>query len=174
MEDEEIKLFQTEKDIGIESQDGTIYFSFLKSNIESPAIPKEHIKSTPPYTVVDKNVLLDTVDVLTSGITTAVPTGIKVIVSGSGDSASLDLKLLATLESEDTITCKRVDEKNEEVTHIIDYLLLRTILRSFETDQEIRLHINEDKTFFKMYNSGEVGGHKYLLAAVGAYSRVVN
>jgi hypothetical protein len=173
MNGSEIVLLETEKDIGVESVDGTSYFSFLKSTLESPKVPKEHIISENPYTKIDKNRLLKVIERVIISHTSSLGIGLELKLTGSGEGACLDVNLLAKNKSLESVNCIRMGDSDEEISHVVDYKLFKSIVGSFDTDKEIRLHINDHSKFFKIYNSGEVEGQKYILAGIGTYAKIV-
>ena len=160
--------------MGISSADGKCFFTFLKSNVEPPSMKSEYTKSEGPYTRVDKTKMLKVLERLFVSNKSSTVTGVELSLNGFADSACIDMSLLTSLKSCEKFNCSRVNDPSEEsVTHVIDYRILKSILSSFGSDKEVRLHINEDTKFFKVYNGGEVDGHKYILAGIGSYSKVI-
>jgi len=174
VEGKEIKLIETDKDIGVESLDGRFYFSFLKSTLEAPKIPKEHLKSEGAYTLIDKNRLLKVSERAIISNDSASLVGLELTLSGSGESANLEVKLLSTKVAIETLTCNRVDDGDQSVAHVVDFRMLKAVLGSFDTKEDIRLHINDQNKFFKVYCRGDVEGEKFILAGVGAYAKIVS
>lgn len=173
LEGSEIVLFETDKDYGVSNTDGSMYYSFLKSNIEPVPVPKEHIKSEGPYVTVEKNQILKVTDRLMASTTTSMGAGVELVLSDKGDTARIDISLVSDLKSTESVPCVRCnDESDQDVSHVLDYRLLKSILNSFSSDKPVRLHINDDKIFFKIYNSGEVEGNKYVLAGIGSYAKI--
>lgn len=175
LEGDEIKLIETDKDVGIESMDGSFYFSFLKSTLEAPNIPKEYLKSEGPFTLVDKNKLLKVAErsIVTNNSTSMV--GIELILSGIGDDANLQVKLVSKREAVETISCSRHnDENSDPISHVVDFRMLKSVLNSFTTKEDVRLHINDSSRFFKIYSKGKVNDEAYVLAGVGAYAKIVS
>jgi hypothetical protein len=173
MEGTEVILFETDKDYGVSTLDGSMYYSSLKSNVEPVPVPKEHIKSEGPYITVDKNQILKVTDRLMASTNSTIGAGVEMILSGTGSNAVVDISLVSDLKSIESIPCVRCnDESDRDVSHVVDYRLLKSVLNSFDTDKSVRLHINDDKIFFKIYNSGEIEGNKYILAGIGSYAKV--
>jgi hypothetical protein len=171
---EDVKLIETDKDIGVESSDGAMYFSCLKSNIDTPNIPKEHIKSEGPYTTVDKNTLIKVIDRLMVSNTSSSNYGIELQLTGAGSDATLNINLVSSLKVTESFPCTRVnDDSSEEVSHVVDYKIFKSILTAFDADKEVRLHINEEAKFYKVYSSGEVKENKYVLVGIGSYAKIV-
>lgn len=171
----EIKLIETDKDVGIESIDGKCYFSFLKSTLEAPNIPKEYLKSEGAYTLVDKDRLMKVSERAIITNNSASMVGIELTLSGSNDSASLEVKLVSKKTAIETVSCSRMDDSNTDpVSHVIDFRMLKSILNSFSTKDSVRLHINDNGRFFKIYSKGKVGDETYVLAGVGAYAKIVS
>lgn len=171
---EEVCLTETDKDIGIESSDGMMYFSCLKSNIDTPNIPKEHIKSEGAYTTINKNGLIKVVDRLMVSNTSISNYGIELQLTGSGENSILNINLLSTLKITESFPCVRVnDENGQDTTHVVDYKIFKSILTAFDTDKEVRLHINDEAKFYKVYSSGEIAGEKYVLVGIGSYAKIV-
>lgn len=171
----EIKLIDTDKDVGLESMDGKSYFSFLKSTLEAPSIPKEYLKSEGAYTLIDKDRLIKVSErtVITNSSASAV--GVELVLSGSGDKATLEVKLVSKRVAVETLTCSRIDDPSSDpVSHVIDFRMLKAILGSFSTDDNVRFHINDNSRFFKVYCKGKVGNETYVLAGVGAYAKIVS
>jgi hypothetical protein len=171
----EVNLIETDKDIGVESLDGRCYFSFLKSNLEAPSIPSEYLKSLGAYTLIDKNKLLKVAERAIITNSSASMVGLELTLSGTGDTADLEVKLVSNRVAIETITCSRVNDENEEpISHVLDFRMLKSVLNSFTTTDEVRLHINENNRFFKVYSKGTLDGQVYVIAGVGAYGKVVS
>jgi hypothetical protein len=173
IEGNEVKLIETDKDVGIESPDGKFYFSFLKSTLESPKIPKEYLKSEGAYTRIDKSRLLKLSDRVLIASNSMAGAGLELVLSGVGESACLEIKLLSTRTAVEAMTCIRVNDTDQTINHVVDHRMLKAVVGSFETDKEIRLHINDQNKFFKIYSSGEVDNQKYVLAGVGTYAKII-
>lgn len=171
--DPEIKLIDTDKDIGIESLDGKFYFSFLKSTLESPQISREFLKSEAPYITLDKSRLLKITDRLLIGNSSSSMVGIEFNLTGDKDTSNLELKLVSTKEAVETIVCTRVGDTDQLINRVIDSRTLKAVVGSFDTDKDVRLHICDNGKSFKIFNSGDVEGNKYVLAGIGAYARIV-
>lgn len=175
LEEKEVVLIETDKDVGVGSVDGNFYFSFLKSTIEATSIPKEHLKSMGAYTRVDKNKLLKVAERAIITNNSASMVGMEVILSGAGEAANIELKLVSTKAAVETISCNRVDDDSDQaISHIVDFRMLKSVLNSFTTKEEVRLHINDQNRFFKVYSKGEVDGETYVLSGVGAYAKIVS
>lgn len=167
-----IKIIQTDKDIGVISSDGKYYFSFLKSTIETSEIPRHYLKSEGPYTLVDKNRLIKIADrvIITNNSTTIV--GLNLKLSGSGDQSLLEIKLVSNREAIETMECKRVNDGKKIFEHIVDYRMLIPILNAFDTKEDVRIHINDNGKAFKIYSKGEIEKEKYILVGVGTYAKI--
>lgn len=175
LEGNEVKLFETDKDVGVESMDGTHYFSFLKSTLEAPNIPKEYLKSEGPFTLVDKSKLLKVAERSIVTNNSASMVGIELVLSGAGDDANLQVKLVSKREAIETINCSRQNDDNSDpVSHVVDFRMLKAVLSSFDTKEDVRLHINDASRFFKVYSKGKVNDESYILAGVGAYAKIVS
>ena len=175
VEGTEIKLIETDKDIGVENMDGKAYFSFLKSTLEAPNIPKEYLKSEGSYTLIDKDRLLKVSEraIITNSSSASV--GVELTLSGAGDKANLEVKLVSKKVAVETVNCTRVDDPSADtVSHVVDFRMLKAILNSFSTEDNIRLHINDNSRFFKVYSKGKIGDEAYVLASVGAYAKIVS
>lgn len=171
----EIRLIETDKDVGLESIDGRHYFSFLKSTIEAPNIPKEHLKSEGAFTLIDKSKLLKVAERAIITNSSAATVGLELTLSGSGDSSNLEIKLVSNRVAVETISCARMnDEGGEAISHILDFRMLKSVLNSFTSKDDIRFHINDKNRFFKVYSKGDVEGEVYVLAGVGAYAKIVS
>jgi hypothetical protein len=175
LEGAEIKLIETDKDIGVESIDGNHYFSFLKSTLETLSIPKEHLKSEGAYTLIDKDRLLKVSERAIISSNSASLVGLELTLSGTGEGAELEVKILSSKKAIETLKCSRMDDTNDKpISHIVDFRMLKAVLNSFSTKDDIRLHINDNNKFFKVYCKGDVNGEKYILAGVGAYAKIVS
>lgn len=175
LDDTEVNLIETDKDIGVESVDGRYYFSFLKSTLEAPSIPGDYLKSLGAYTLVDKNKLLKVAERAIITNNSASMVGLELTLSGTGNTAELEVKLVSNRVAIETISCSRVDDDNDQpISHIVDFRMLKSVLNSFATTGDVRLHINENNRFFKVYCKGLLDGQVYVLAGVGAYGKVVN
>jgi hypothetical protein len=174
LEGKEVKLIETDKDIGVESVDGAYYFSFLKSTLESTKIPVDYLKSEGAYVSIDKNRLIKICEraIITNNSQTMV--GLDLTLSGSGESSSLEVKLVSTKEAIETINCERVNDSDEDICHTVDFRLFKAVLGSFTTKEDIRLHICDKNKFFKVYCKGVVDDEKFILAGVGTYAKIVN
>lgn len=174
MEGDTLKIIETEKDLGIESEDGSVYYSALKSNVEAPDIMKDYIKSEGAYTKIDKSRLIKVIDRLM--VTSSnLNTGVILSLDGKEESALLTCSVVGSEKSKELFNCQRINDGEDKIDHLVDYHLFKSILSSFDTKDEVRLHINDkDSKFFKIYNNGDVKGNKYILAGIGAYSRLVS
>jgi hypothetical protein len=171
---DEINIIETGRNIGVESVDGTMHFSCLKSNSDPVSISKDYTRSEGPYVEVDKNKLLKILDRLIVSSTSVSSGGIELVVSGQGESACIDMSLVSTAKVTENFPCSRVkDDGADSVSHVVDYKIFKSILSSFETDKKTRLHISGDSKFYKVYNSGEISGNKYVLAGIGSYAKVI-
>jgi len=174
-EHEHVVLFETPKEVGVYTQDKSTRYSFLKSNVEPPDIPTNRIKSEGPFTLVDKDALIKVLDRLVVSRPTAKGSGIEISLKGAGEDSYIDLGLVSNLKVTERFDCARVnDESPDEVSHVVDYVMFKSILSSFEAKKQVRLHINDESKFYKVYNSGEINGNKYISAALGGYSKVIN
>lgn len=174
LEGKEVKLIETDKDIGVESIDGTCYFSFLKSTLDSTKIPVDYLKSEGAYITIDKNRLIKICEraIITNNSQTMV--GLDLTLSGSGENGSLEVKLVSTKEAIETINCERVNDSDEDIYHTVDFRLLKAVLGSFSSKEDVRLHICDKNKFFKVYCKGTVDDEKFILAGVGTYAKIVN
>lgn len=169
-----VNIIETSRNIGLESVDGMMHFSCLKSNSDPVSISKEYMKSEGPYVEIDKSKFLKILDRLVVSNTSMSSGGVELVVSGVGESACIDLNLVATAKVTENFPCTKVnDDSPDPVSHVVDYKIFRSILNSFSTDKAIRLHINDGSKFYKVYNSGEVFGNKYVLAGIGSYAKVI-
>lgn len=172
--DENINFIETMNDLGIESIDGTVFYGFLKSTVEVPKIKTDFIKTEGNYVLVDKNKLIKTIDRLVATLSTTVEAGIKLDLKGSKDSAYLDLSLVSRLDSKETFNCKRMeDDSSEEFSHVIKYRHFRSILSAMESDEDLKLYINDNGKFFKLYKVGMFKTEKYLSLGIGSYFKLV-
>jgi hypothetical protein len=170
---DEVNIIETSRNIGVESVDGSMHYSCLKSNTDPINIPKEHIKSEGPYVKIEKNRLLKILDRLMVN-STASSGGVEIIVSGQGESACLEINLISSTKTTESFPCHRMnDDDSDPISHVVDYRIFKSILSSFSTDKEVRLHINDSNRFYKIYNSGEISGNKYILAGIGSYAKII-
>jgi hypothetical protein len=171
---EEVVLIDTDKDTGFESADGSMHFSCLKSNVDPPDIPRGYMKSEGAYTKINKDSLLKVIDRLTVSSASTASSGVELILTGAKENAVLSINLVSTLKVTESFPCERVDDDSEEdVSHVVDYKIFKSVLGSFDTDTEVRLHINDGSKFYKVYSSGEMAGNKYILAGIGSYAKIV-
>ena len=174
LEGETVNVVETGKDIGVESSDGKFYFSSLKSNVEAPKINKDYVVSSEPYITIDKTRLMKVSDRVVINSPSAAMIGLDTVLSGSGEDGQLELKLVSnSVESVEVINCNRVGDTDEKIDHIIDYKLLRTLLGSFNAEEDIRLHICDKTKFWKVYSSGAIDDNKYIVSGIGTYAKVV-
>jgi len=172
LEDEVVNVVQTASEIGIETP--TVYFSALKPAAEPPTVPTDHLKSEGPHTVVDRKLLLSHLDRLAISDTgTMGVIGVEVTLGGIGDSAYLDLSLLSS-KSVERVPCQRADDENtESVTHIVDYKIMKSVLGSFEHNDRIRLHINDEGgKSFKAYDKGKINDNSFVTVGIGGYAKL--
>jgi hypothetical protein len=169
-----VNVIETSRNIGVESLDGSMHYSCLKSNTDPVNIPKEHIKSEGPYILVDKNKLLKVLDRLVVSNASLVGNGIELVINGQNEAALMDITLMSALKTTESFSCVRKDDDNPEpVTHVVDNKIFKSILSSFSSDKEVRLHVCDSNRFYKIYNSGEISGCKYILAGIGSYAKVI-
>lgn len=174
--EDEIVLFETDRDFGIETVDGNKHFSYLKSNNPSPVIPKENAVSKGAYILVDKKELQKSLERLRISHVSPLGAGIKFTVKGEGEEGVLESTLLSNEKSVETVPCTRIDNGDaEEIERIILFDLFKAVLWSFNSENQIKLHINDldNSKFFKVYDSGEVDGEKYVLVGIGTYARIL-
>jgi len=174
MKDEIISFIETDKYYAVESQDKGIFFGFLKSSIETPKIKTDLIKADGKHIEIEKNKMLKALDRLVSTSKDLAGTGVQVTLSGLGDSSRLELSLIGNLKCmEKLIVSKVADDNDEAVSHIVGYKLFKSIMSSLDTEGTVKLFINDDAPFFKVYKTGVFKDQKYLVVGVGSYSRVV-
>jgi len=174
LKDEEINLIESNKDIGIESLDGSIYFSCLKSGLEASKINTDLLKGDAPYTIVNRTKLLKTLDRLVASTSSTTGAGVEYTLSGENENGSIFFNLISNLKIVEQMDCVRInDEESAQIKHVLDFKLFKGILGSFG-DKDTRLYINEKNKFFKVTSTGEVDNNKYMSAGVGSYSKVVN
>lgn len=172
--EETVKMVEGQKDVGLTTEDGRVFFSCLKSGVESPKINTDLIKGDSAYTLIDKNKLLKTLDRLTASNTSSAGAGIQYELTGVNENASISFHLISNLKAVEQMDCIRVnDEDNQEVSHVLDFKLFKGILSSFG-EKGINLYINDASKFFKVTYKGDTEGTKYLAAGIGSYSKVVN
>jgi len=173
LSDDEVKLIETEKNVGVESLDGSAHYSCLKSTVDTPNIPMQHVKSEGPYIKVDKKKLVKVIDRLVATSATATGSGIEISLCGAGETAYLDLNLVSSLKNNERIKVERVNDDDSNLSHVVEYNLFKNILTSFDSKKEVRLHISGNDKFFKLYESGEISENKYVAVSIGSYSKVV-
>jgi hypothetical protein len=174
LKDENIFITDTKKDIGIETEDGTVLFCCLKSGVEAPKINTDILKGESPYTLIDKNKLIKNLDRLVSSSSSSVGAGVEFELSGVGENASISFNLISNLKAVEQMNCVRVnDEGSENIKHVLEFKLFKTVLDSF-SDKDVRLYINDNGKFFKITSNGEVSSIKYMAAGIGSYSKVIN
>jgi len=171
--EEIVKVFENDKEIGVTDLAGNLYFSFLKSAIETPKIKKDMIKSEGPHIEVDKNTLIKCLDRLVITSKDLAATGIELNLSGTGSDAKLTMSMIGNLECTETVSCVRIDDDNDEVTRTVSYKLFKTVLSSFGSDGLLELYMDNDKPFFKLYKTGADNDNKYISVGIGSYSRVI-
>lgn len=169
----DIHLIETEKDFGIKCDETGILFTWLKSNVKAAEMPRQYLNSKRPFTVVRRDLLSKSLERLCSTSTSKLGAVIKVTLEGEKSDAHIDLSLVSELESVESIPCIREEEGSSKVEHILDHKLLKAVLSSFPTKDNIRLHINEDTKFLKVYHAGEIEGQKYTAIGIGAYARIL-
>jgi DNA polymerase III sliding clamp (beta) subunit (PCNA family) len=171
---ETIDIIDTDKDIGVQTSDGVVYFSCLKSGIEAPKINTDILKGDAGYTMIDKAKLIKTMDRLVASQNSSAGAGVEINLSGLAESASVLFTLISNLKVTEQMECIRVnDDSDAEVKHVVDFKLFKGILGSFG-DKDIKVYINDESKFFKVTASGELNDMKYLTAGIGSYSKVVN
>ncbi len=173
VKNENVKVFETDRDIGIESLDGKYFCACLKSNIQTTDVPKNYLVSKGPYTVIDKKALIKVLDrIAVVGISLSIKS-IKMTLSGSGEGAHIDISSIVNLKSTERLACKRSDDSSEEITHVLDYKMLRTLLTSFDSIEEVKFYINDEGKFYKICCVNKLGAFEYGIVAIGAYSRII-
>lgn len=168
----DVILFETEKDTGLRTSDNSVVFSCLKSDTPSPEVKRDLANTKGAYCLINRKMFIDNLDRLAALEKTGRSFGVQINLNGSGDNSYLEMNLVSSLKSKEVLPCKRVDENTEEVEHVIDNKLIRSIMSSFN-NEEIRLYINDIGKMFKIYEKGEVSGSEYHSFAIGAYSRVL-
>lgn len=170
--DEKATLFESERDVGIITKDAR--FSCLKSNTEPPEIPTVHLKSEGPYTRIDKSSLMKHIDRVVASNPTKVGAGVRMVLGGAGEDAHLDVELVANLKSNERVSCARInDDTADRYEHTTFYTILKDVLTSLKAEKDVRLHVNDDNKFFKVYESGTIDDEKYIAVGLGSYTKVV-
>jgi len=171
--DKMITLGESDNDIVIRTDNNAVYFSCLRSTVESPKIDLEYLKRDGPYTEIPRIELTKKLSRIGSTRASMIGAGIETVLSGAGDTAFLDIALLSNLKSKERLACKRVnDTSTDNMDHFLDYKLFSTEVSSFNSSS-LRLYINEQKAYFKIVEviKEEEKDIKYLIVGVGAYSK---
>lgn len=172
IKDETVGLVQTQSDVGIETN--SMYFSALKPAMDPPSVQTQHIKSEGPHTIVDRALLVKHMERLVASHTGATDIiGIEMTLGGAGDSSYIDLALLSS-KSVERVPCSRVeDNSSDSVSHIVEYKVLKAVLKSVEDGDRVRLHINQpDVKMFKVYDKGSVGQDSFIQVGIGGFAKV--
>jgi hypothetical protein len=140
--------------------------------VQVPEVKKDLANTKGPYCLINRNTFIENIDRLGALEKTSNSFGVQVTLRGSRDNATIEMSLVTSLKSKETMPCKRVDNESGDVEHIIDNKLIRGILSSFSKD-EVRLYINTEGKMFKVYENGNFDGSDYHSFAIGAYSRVL-
>ena len=174
LEDDMVGIIQTPSDTGIETQ--TVYFSALKPSMDPPSVPIQRVKSEGPYTSIDRLLLLKHLDRLVASHT-GMPDSIAVTATlgGAGDSSYIDLSLMSS-KSTERVPCVRVNDDNlADVTHSLDYKVLKAVLNSFDNVKTMRLHINQEGVkMFKAYEKGEIDKESFVQVGIGGYVKATS
>jgi len=175
---EKVVVIERDSVTTIESEDGKFISHMLKSRSVPPDMPKQYIQvKGDPYTTVNREKLIKSIDRSTSASYSKVgtPIGLQLTVSGSGEESTLKTDMITNaLKTIDSVECIRHDDGDGEVSNLLDYKLFKTILSSFSKEGETRLYINQpDLKYFKIYAKGEIEGIPFAEVGVGAYSRRV-
>lgn len=171
MDGDSVTIVDTDKNIGVISEDNSMFFGCLKANIETPRIPKEHIVSEGPYIEVDKNELLNAAQRLVVNDLTPQASGLELKLRGTGKDSYLETVLVSELDSREDIKCVRQNDSGEDVDRVVNYKLFESVLGSFDISTPVRMHMQQGK-FFKIYTAGQVGEDKYIAACIGAYATI--
>lgn len=171
--DDNINFFENKKEIGFSNEGGSLFFSFLKSAIDTPKIKKDMIKSEGPHIEIDKPSLMKCLDRLVITSKDLAATGIELDLSGIGSDAKLTMTMIGNLKCTETIGCVRVGSDKEEITKTVSYKLFKTVLSSFSSEGLLQLFMDNSKPFFKLYKTGEENDSKFISVGIGSYSRVV-
>jgi len=172
VEDLTVGVIESGGDTGIETAGG-VYFSALKPAMEPPSVPTQHVKSEGAHTIVDRALFIKYLDRLVASHTgTPDVIGVQMTLGGAGDSSYIDLSLLSS-KSIERVPCARADDRSSsEITHMVEYKILKSILSSFEHGEKIRLHINDDGgKFIKAYDKGEVDKEAFIQVGIGGYAK---
>jgi len=175
IDDESISLIRTANDVGIETASG-VYFSALKPAMEPPNAKTELIKSEGPHTIVDRALLLKHIERLVASDTgTDGAVWIQMTLGGAGDSAHIDIALTSS-KSVERVPCARADDPSgEDVEHIIEYRILKSVLGSFDHGEKIRLHINDKGgKAVKAYDKGGEGAEGFVQIGIGGYAKRIS
>lgn len=175
IESKTVLIGEHDNSVVVKTRDSQIFFSCLKSSVESPKISLDMLKKGDPYTVIERVALNKKIKRLLAAKTALVGSGIELTLDGAGDNATLQLALLANLKAQETVQCSRVDDPTtEDITHIVDCKLFQSIIDSFE-DKNISLYINTQLPYFKIHEvfKNEENDTKCMKVGVGSYSRIV-
>lgn len=168
-----VEIYSTENELGIKDPSGVWSFSALKSNVESPKIVTDFIKTEDPFTKVNRNKLAAVLERVVASNTSNNGSALDICLSGKEGASTLTFSLISDLKSVEELSCERVkDPIEEDVSHVIEYGLFKAILDSVEGD-DIKLYVNTEGKFFRIMSVVERNGAKCLMAGIGSYSKVV-
>ena len=172
--DDRVNMIDTQNNLGIESLNGSVYYGFLKSSVETPKIKTDYVKSEGKHTLIDKSKMIKVLDRLVATLSSTIGAGIQIDLKGSGDDSYVDFSLVSNLKIRERFKCKRVEEdSSEDVSHVVEYRHFKSILSSIDAKEDVRLYINGNEKFFKVFKVGDFNGEKYIAVGVGSYFKVV-
>lgn len=172
-----ILLFETSTDVGIASTEGDLFLSCLKSSVEGVTVKTELASSKGSHCVVDRKAFINSLDRIGVLEPAGRGMGIKMVLSGSGDKATIELESLGHAKGREVIKCERITKEGDSddtIEHVVHNKLILGILGIFKSST-IRFFMNsESAKFFKIYEAGsDEDGETYHSFAIGAFSRVL-
>lgn len=182
--DASAEIFESSRTYTIRSTDGVFTYRCIKARTEPSEIPMEYLIPKGSHTVVDVTKLARLMEkvVIPEYQSAGVAIGVRLVMRPPEDivtgSSSVDLSLVTAKrqEAQESLACLRLGETAEsrEVDKVVDFKMFKDMVSSLPTGgSDTKVFMNDpDSKFFKMQRILEVGGHKCVALAVGAYARI--
>lgn len=171
IQDEYLNLLESERDIGVISEDKKVFYACLKAVNESPKINLDYLKPGEDYTEIDPADFSRKIERLLVSSPMKKGSGFIATLSGVGNDAVLDLSLVSNLKANERLSLGRFGDGGDEVSRTLDYEHVQTILKSFSKIKSLKMYFDHPK-FLRLYHTGELNGTKFIMVGVGAFAKV--
>ena len=177
------EIFEGVRTYTIKSQEGDFVYRCIKARTEPSDIPMDYLVPKGAHTIVDVVKLSRLMEkvVIPEYQSAGVAIGVRLVIAPPTDAAEgsslvqLSLVTAKRQDAQETLACTRVGETDSavEVDKVVDFKMFKEMATSLPTGGETKVFMNDQESkFFKLQRVLDVGGHKCVALAVGAYARI--